>query len=1094
MLYSLLQVGEFADIERRQAGLPTQHNIPQTVTPLLTGRWTAGIDARLQMSSQANTPDPNCTLAICTGVNLCGAARSIGVNWVTYQLKVQLRANDVHTISFVTTCSSPAYVALRNLVIPGSGSTAAPVTSTLVIPTTLPAQVSMTTVTESLTLTETLTSPPELLTVTVSSPPELSTVTVTQVSTATETQALPSTTQPSPGFSIRYNWDYGGNDDCGDGAIVLVSAPNNPDFMILNRNNYDEISIDSANYSLTLTLLNGRKLCTYHGFDEYEHRDWEGVPQTIEMREQRDGLNLRCPHSDGWPVDPPDQSYGTSNIFLQIDTSCPNVIKQIGCSRYFPCTVDAYSSTNAQPISFVYPFNEWLRFKAVGTGWTKAYWTVSYGGLVMAEYTQHRGERIDIAQNNALNNVGDVQVAVNCRTVREVQVINYCQFPILLGKSSVEDLQILEYFGTSSLDLDQNELGVLFTPLDGQYLCAQDQQTSEEICGYDTITVGLLESMDLHSYQLECSNGVPSSLDISGPGIPLEVRGNILDRINLVIQIGCEPNQPCNAIHLYADIGLSTSTTYPITSPMQRLRVKAFGADPRARLYFAVWSVDIPDKPTATLTQENGQWMTIDVPADASSISLSVAASYDPSQPNQEPTEDPDSDNNEPPPPARLLSLGMSNFCTTDSVIIGNPSDLEYFVLGGNSGAGFSSAATSNEPRLIFEPPSGRQLCASLDRTSLYACGVDSIVARDLADGDDVQITCPGNGPPRPDAATTIPASIGTTNTSPNLAVQVGCEPGNYCLSRVRSGYGTFVSFDYPILSPMARFRVRIFAASAGGQVLSYVEWQVGFSGSPQTTYYQAKGQWFEVLVPADATSIEISGNAVQNGEMPAGPTSMRLSLDVDNTCSGAVLVGILTDPEYIVIPAGSGASFNRGVTANGPRLISESLSTRQICAVLDRAGVRQCGVTGIEISGLIDNDGVRIECADTGPPAPDTGVPIPVLITTSANIYYLVAQIGCEPGNYCLSHENPGQAAGNDADIVFDYPMLSPVARLRVRIIRDAGGVDYQMAEWRVGFSGGVQQTYNALRADWFEIAVPSDATSIEIQGYTGPSGDPSS
>ena len=339
MLCSLLEVGHFADIERRQTGLPTQHNIAQTVTPLLTGRWTAGIDARLQMSLQANTPNPNCTLAICTGVGLCGAARSIGVNWATYQLKVQLRANDVHTISFVTTCSTPAYVALRNLVIPGSGTIAPPVTSTLILPTTLSAQVSTATVTESLTLTATTT---------LTSPPELSTVTMTQVSLVTETQASPNTTQPS--FGIRYNWNYGGNDDCGEGAIVLASAPNNPDFMILNRNNYDEIPIDSANYSLTLTPLNGRKMCTFHGFDEYEHCDWEGVPQTIGMREQRDGPNLRFPHSDGWPVDPPDESYGTSNVFLQIDASCPNVIKQIGCSRYSPCTVNAYSSTDAQPI------------------------------------------------------------------------------------------------------------------------------------------------------------------------------------------------------------------------------------------------------------------------------------------------------------------------------------------------------------------------------------------------------------------------------------------------------------------------------------------------------------------------------------------------------------------------------------------------------------------------------------------------------------------------------------------------------------------------------------------------------------------------
>jgi hypothetical protein len=70
--------------------------------------------------------------------------------------------------------------------------------------------------------------------------------------------------------------------------------------------------------------------------------------------------------------------------------------------------VDAYSSTDPQAVSFVYPFNEWLRFKAVGTGWAKAFWTVSYGGSVAAQYTQRRREGIDIAQNNKPNNVGDI--------------------------------------------------------------------------------------------------------------------------------------------------------------------------------------------------------------------------------------------------------------------------------------------------------------------------------------------------------------------------------------------------------------------------------------------------------------------------------------------------------------------------------------------------------------------------------------------------------------------------------------------------------------------------------------------------------------
>ena len=739
----------------------------------------------------------------------------------------------------------------------------------------------------TLTETSTFTSPPEWSTTTeteisTTTETQVSTTTETQVSTVTETQPLPSSSQPSSEprdpFSIRYNWGYGGNEDCGEGAVILVSAPNDPDFMVLSRNNYDEIPINSANYSLTLTPLNGRKLCTFHGFDEYEHCDWEGVPQTIEMREQRDGLNLRCPHSDSWPVDPPYDGYGTSTVTLQIGSTCPQVIKQIGCSRYSSCTVDAYSSSDPQPVSFVYPFFEWLRFKAVGTGWTKASWTVSYGGSVMARYTQRRGERINIAQNSELNNVGDVQVTVDCRNVREVQTTNNCQFPILLGKPSTRDLQLVQPYSTSSFDLDENELGALFTALDGQYLCARNEQTNEETCNYDTVIVGPLGSLDTDSFQLNCPNGSPPRLEDSGPSIPIEARGSIFESFNIALQIGCEPSSLCNSFQSYTDSDPARriATTYPMTTPPPRLRVKAFGADPNRHMYFATWSVEIPDKPTATFTQENGQWLTVDVPSDALSVSLYVEVSYDPAQPPAEPT-DPDPTPNEPDPqPPRILSLGASNFCSgSGTIALGTPTDPEYLILAANAGAGFSGGVTSADPRMIFESLSGRQICATLDRTGLNTCGIDSIVASSLQDGDSVIIQCPDNGPSRPVADTTIVASIGTTNTSPNLAVQIGCEEGGYCLSDVRQGYGQYVELNYPVLEPRARFRVRILGASGYGQVFSYAEWMVAFSGGVQEKHYQPKGKWFEIVVPVDASSVQIEGNAVANGDMPAGPTSM---------------------------------------------------------------------------------------------------------------------------------------------------------------------------------------------------------------------------
>ncbi|GAB7329242.1 hypothetical protein MBLNU13_g01052t1 [Cladosporium sp. NU13] len=117
------------DLETRQVGMPNKHNISEVITPLTTGRWTASIDAQLQ-PSQMDISTLKCTLAICTSPTLCRAARSIGTSWSTFVLKVQLRAHEAQTISFVTSCSTPAFVAIRNIVLPGQGGDIAIITAT----------------------------------------------------------------------------------------------------------------------------------------------------------------------------------------------------------------------------------------------------------------------------------------------------------------------------------------------------------------------------------------------------------------------------------------------------------------------------------------------------------------------------------------------------------------------------------------------------------------------------------------------------------------------------------------------------------------------------------------------------------------------------------------------------------------------------------------------------------------------------------------------------------------------------------------------------------------------------------------------------
>lgn len=591
------------------------------------------------MTPPTNEPSPNCTLAICSGTSLCGASKSIGIVWSTFQLKVQLRANDVHTISFVTTCVAPAYVALRNLVLPGSDSTAARVTSTLILATTLPAELSTATMTERLTVTE--------ATISISSR-EWSTATITQISTVTETQSLPSssapTTEPFPSYSVPIN------KRCKDAGPVLVSAPGSPDFMVLdNLDMYNweaSVPVVSSNFSLTFTPLDGRQLCTFHLFDEYYHCDWLGLPQTILSREY---LTLSCPENENSPVAPPDTSYGTSTVNLQIVSNCPYIVKQIGCFRYQDCIVDAYLGATPSA-SFEYPYLARMRLKAVGSGWTRAlcsvaYTSPDYGGPV--SYEQWHGEFIDITLPTFAN-VGDIQVTVECQTVKEVPASSDCQFPVLFGKPSAQDSQIIQPYSASSLDLSMGDTTAASTTVDGQSICARNQQTDVQTCGHDTISVGPFETTDSHAFQLSCPDGSPAAVDLSGPAMNVELQTSY-DVRNVALQIGCETGAPCNAFHVLegAMLPYTISARYPLTTPTTRLRVKVFGAVPPSHLSYATWSVTISDAPAVQLKQENGQWLEIDAPSDATSVVLNGIGLYDSTEPSAEPTGEP---NPEPAP------------------------------------------------------------------------------------------------------------------------------------------------------------------------------------------------------------------------------------------------------------------------------------------------------------------------------------------------------------------------------------------------------------------------------------------------------------
>jgi hypothetical protein len=284
----------------------------------------------------------------------------------------------------------------------------------------------------------------------------------------------------------------------------------------------------------------------------------------------------------------------------------------------------------------------------------------------------------------------------------------------------------------------------------------------------------------------------------------------------------------------------------------------------------AEWSVQFSGDPATTLFQANAEWLDIIVPSDATSIQLYASALYDPPQ---EPAPE--------LPPATRFSINFDNQCVdyVDSadVLIGVPRESDLFLAPGNRGSfPTGDVFDSDDPKLIFTSLTGRQMCAVVDRTGFRICGTDNVAVSDFGQDEFLRLECPDPVPPQPVADRTIDILIVTDETSPNLVVQIGCEqPGGPCFSYT-AGNTAYHGFQYPMLDPMLRLRVRVFASIGNGQSLSHVEWSAMISFGLRgyfVPYVQRKGEWFDISVPSDATYIEIRGNGFENGSIPeSGP------------------------------------------------------------------------------------------------------------------------------------------------------------------------------------------------------------------------------
>jgi hypothetical protein len=323
--------------------LPTQ-NISQVVTHLTTGRFTASLEAQLQQT-QIDASTLECTLRICVSPTICGAAKSIGTSWSTFLLTTQLRAHKARTISFVTSCSTPAYVAIRSIVFPGQGTGTAVQTVTSI----LPASTTTETVTETTTETSTKTTT-EFSTTTEFAASTCAVGISTDISTTTsETCGSPSesTSVPAPdptpdlpsSSPVRENWQVNIINGCplqADWAVIATQPQVSVDTMIFTNWSSAKLTIVSDNANPTFFPISGGTLCAT---SQQTGQQWCGVETvTTHHASNFDTLSLNC----SAPPQPPDMSntieLGIHNNFVDRfdgfapgSAVCNHFAYQIGC-------------------------------------------------------------------------------------------------------------------------------------------------------------------------------------------------------------------------------------------------------------------------------------------------------------------------------------------------------------------------------------------------------------------------------------------------------------------------------------------------------------------------------------------------------------------------------------------------------------------------------------------------------------------------------------------------------------------------------------------------------------------------------------------
>jgi hypothetical protein len=375
----------------------------------------------------------------------------------------------------------------------------------------------------------------------------------------------------------------------------------------------------------------------------------------------------------------------------------------------------------------------------------------------------------------------------------------------------------------------------------------------------------------------------------------------------------------------------------------------------------------------------------------------------------------------------------------------------------------------------FFTPTSGSRMCAGilLNGELIYkTCNRDTFAQPVPRDREEMLLSCEARAP-LPEMSATIPLDIRTTSNCPYLVVQIGCQSTDYCLGYGYQGGPRNMRLEYPILSPIARVRVKVLGPGFGSAT-----WLIDFSNVEQSASIQARGYWQDILVPAGTTYISLraicSSQIAPDVPSPIftappsqttpPPAMTRFSKRIVNVFQYGWLPIIVTQPSLsmenlVFADPQSPQSVTLGPYSDED-ITFEFIAGGPVC-VYDNDGTPTCGDPTVPAHGTGRSDAIYVECSEPRPPKPDMQSTIPIRLTVVKCT--IAVQIGCEQGSYCSGFAYQ-YADLREPDI--DYPLLPTAARLRVR----AFGV--AVAKWEY-FDSVAWQQVEQRQFEWAVIPV---------------------